>query len=332
MNEWLTHLGNGVDGLLVHAALVAVADHADVTLLTPRGAPRVLDDPVVLASLSAVTDSEDTVVELGAASSIEDTTGVELEGLLGSHDGNGDGDGVDGGHEGSLVEGGDELVAGDLGLGSAGLLARLVLGGVRVVLLNAEASVLDTPLESVVHQATAAAVVAVGARAINHLLLGNGEEVAGLDLPSTLDGAGGGEGPAGTALALVLDGGDSTLGAPVEGVSVADAGELSSVEGVGKGSLDVVETGVLGSELLVGEVTELVDGEGVGVALGVLGEDVVEVGLEGVVLGEEVGHLVLLGVLLDEASEEELILRISEGGGGASSDQNRKDNNSDLHL
>ena len=39
----------------------------DVTLITPSGGPGVLDEPVLLAVLSAITNSEDSVVETGAA-------------------------------------------------------------------------------------------------------------------------------------------------------------------------------------------------------------------------------------------------------------------------
>ena len=39
----------------------------DVALVTPGGAPRVLDEPVAEAVLETVADSEDSVVELGAA-------------------------------------------------------------------------------------------------------------------------------------------------------------------------------------------------------------------------------------------------------------------------
>ena len=49
------------------AALVLAVHEADVALLTPRGAPRVLDGPLVLGAVGAVADEGDTVVELLAA-------------------------------------------------------------------------------------------------------------------------------------------------------------------------------------------------------------------------------------------------------------------------
>jgi len=62
-----------------------VSAHADVTLLTPGGSPRVLDNPVV----SSVTDSQDTMIQLFTASSGKNTTLVMLETSLVSFNGNG---------------------------------------------------------------------------------------------------------------------------------------------------------------------------------------------------------------------------------------------------
>jgi hypothetical protein len=53
--------------------------------------------------------------------------------------------------------------------------------------------------ETIVHETTVATLVALGLGAVNKLLLGEGDEVSGLDLPGTLHGAGGRESPAGTA-------------------------------------------------------------------------------------------------------------------------------------
>ena len=52
--------------------------------------------------------------------------------------------------------------------------------------------------------------------AVDEFLLRDGEKSAGLDLPCALHSTGGGEGPAGSALSLVLDWGDSTCGSPVD--------------------------------------------------------------------------------------------------------------------
>jgi len=134
MQSQLCSAGQRVRGLVSNAALVLVADHADVTSLTPRGAPGVLDLPVVLAGVSAVANDEDSVVEVLAASAREDTTLVHLESSLISLDGDGDWSEVNGSSEGVLV-GGDVLVALEVGVGggsAGGLLAGSVLGGVGV--------------------------------------------------------------------------------------------------------------------------------------------------------------------------------------------------------
>ena len=54
----------------------------DVALITPPGVPRVLDQPVLLAVLSAVADSKHCVVEISAAAAAKDTGTVSLEGTL----------------------------------------------------------------------------------------------------------------------------------------------------------------------------------------------------------------------------------------------------------
>ncbi len=274
------------------------------------------------------------MVEVSAAGRVEDTTGVELEAHARSLNGNGDGDELDSLEEVTLIAGLGGLVAGELDSGGAGGLADAITSGVGVVSTSADTTVLEDPLEGEVHETTIAALVTGGARAVNELLLGDGDELVGLVEPSTLDGAGGRESPAGTALALVLHGGDSTTSAPVERLIVLDLdlGEISGHLSAGIVVVGGLETEELGLELLSSVVTELVDGNGVRGTLGVVSEDEVKVGLEGVVLGEEVSNLVLLGVLLDEASEEELVLLLGEGSGGSSSNQDREGDENDLHV
>ena len=73
--------------------VVLVSAHEDVTLVTPGGAPRVLDDVVVLRVLATITNSQNTVIELSgrALGLVVDTRFVELEGSVRSIDGNRDG-------------------------------------------------------------------------------------------------------------------------------------------------------------------------------------------------------------------------------------------------
>ncbi len=71
--------------------------------------------------------------------------------------------------------------------------------------LGVKTAVLDDVGEGIVHQTTVAALVALLGRAVNKVLLAEGDELAsGLEV-GTLNGAGGGERPARAALALILE-------------------------------------------------------------------------------------------------------------------------------
>jgi len=85
---------DGVGGLGGEATHVVVAlGQPEVSLLPPHLAPAVLDDPVVLTALRAVADSEHSVIELGggAAGLLVDAALLQLERLVASVHGNGDG-------------------------------------------------------------------------------------------------------------------------------------------------------------------------------------------------------------------------------------------------
>merc|ERR1711939_292604 len=86
---------------------------------------------------------------------------------------------------------------------------------VWVVGLEHEWVLLDV-FEGVVHKTSIAALVNMVA--VDELLLGEGLEFVGGEEHGALNGTGGGESPAGSALSLVLDWGDGTLGSPVDGV------------------------------------------------------------------------------------------------------------------
>lgn len=71
------------------AISVTVVGDLDVAVVSPGGGPGVLDEEVVLAAISSVSDGKDTVVEVGSAlGAVEDSTAVELEDELVSFDGN----------------------------------------------------------------------------------------------------------------------------------------------------------------------------------------------------------------------------------------------------
>jgi len=182
----------------------------DVTTVTPRSTPRVLDAPV-----SGVVDTgqEDTMVEVGSTVS-EHTSGIE--GPVG---------GINGDGNGSSTEGIDDLVtvsgstSGSVSLNvvrSTLNLTGTILGGVSVRSLIGD-TVLRDVLEGVVHPTTIASLVSEGSGTINELLLGEGGGTGALDSLQGLDGSDGGEGPARTARSLVLHSGHLTGGNPVDG-------------------------------------------------------------------------------------------------------------------
>ena len=83
-----THLNEGVGGRN-GAMIVLVLGHLDVVLLIPSSAPRVLDQPVVVTILTAIFNNQSTMVKTVrcAVWLMVDTSGVELEGLLRSING-----------------------------------------------------------------------------------------------------------------------------------------------------------------------------------------------------------------------------------------------------
>ncbi len=265
----------GVRGGVEDTALAGAAvegsgvGQQDVSGHAPRCTPRVLHLPVAGTVGGTVADSEHTVVQGGSARAGQHTGGIELEAGLVGLNGNRHGLLGDGGAESIGVLLGHIVVAGDGGGGGARRgLARTVSSLVRVCLLSAQTTVVDDVLEGVVHQATVAALVAVAAGAVHQLLLGERHQLAGLDLGDTLDRAGGGESPAGSALTLVLDGGHGALGHPVDG-----GGEVGRLDTQQRGvnRVDALagstpSTDVSGGELLAGKVGEAVHSLGPRVA------------------------------------------------------------------
>jgi len=311
-----------------------VAGHLNVTLVTPRGTPRVLDQPVVLAAVSAITNSQDTVVQvLGRAHRlIVDTRLVELEGVVGSIDGNGDGaNGGNGGLQSSLRAGLDILVAGD-GTTRVGSIvtASTITSSVGVRSLGVKTLVGDDIGEGIVHQTTVATLVTLLGGAVNQVLLREGDELASSLEVSTLDGAGGGERPARTALALILDGGDVALSAPVDGRGVnlvAGNVNLSSAGGIALHGAKVS-----GLEFSIGQVTELVHAQLEGVALAVVLVDVsqvlVEDSLAHRLLSTEVGLL----VLQLPGGPGSINVQLGLDAGSQSSGNNKSQKGNALHL
>jgi hypothetical protein len=272
--------GDGIDGIVGDEALISAVADSDVTIFAPRGTPRILHDPVLGGVVEVHADEEDTVVDLGGDAVGQDTARVCLP--RGGVDGDGDGADVsEGGGDGGFGVS-DGLVRSDLGdLGLAGVLAGGDLthaGDVGVGRLGGDPAGpgVDGPFERILHEAAIATVIVLVAG--DELLLGDGDELVAGDEPGALDTTGGGEGPAGAALALVLDVGDGALLAPVD-LGDRGGGELGDV------LLDVLV--VLGLALVVrfGVVVDLELG---GAHVGEL--VVAELG-EGVLGGHFVGDL-----------------------------------------
>jgi len=170
------------------------------------------------------------MIEGLTTASSDDTTLVVLEGSLIGFNGNGDWVDIDSGAESVGIVRSDILVTGDFGVfGSSEGLASTIFASVRIRSFGSE-TISFSILEGVVHETTRAAHVAIFASAVNQLLFRERGENLVLDLNSTFNVTSGRESPAGTALALVLDGGNSSLGNPVESARVFGLTEITKGE------------------------------------------------------------------------------------------------------
>jgi len=159
--------------------------------LSPGGTPRVLNDEVILS----VTNSSDSVVKSGSASSRDNTRSVELEDVLVSFDDDGNWLLVDGSEEGSGASGGDESSTGDTSLDGVSLVvgALGVLSGIGVFSFSFETVGSDVS-HSEVGPASVATVA--GGVTIDDLLFREGGQGVTVDLVETFSGGNSGESPA----------------------------------------------------------------------------------------------------------------------------------------
>ena len=259
-------------------SLVVLSQSSDVTVFTPAGSPRVLDQPVVVSvRASAPADQQHTVVESSSAALVGVDTRVILEPMSSAdsdghwvvHGGDLELDGVLSVQHSPGVHGGE--------VGSNGS-ASAVSGGVLVVALKRDA-IGDDVVESVPHFSSSATGVS-GSVAIDQILLGVSVQSAGVQELSSFDGGDGGESPTRSASLLVLDWGDGALVLPVEAgwwvlVQVLELGGLWS-SWVGHSSVSEE----LGFLLFLGHVGELVQSELVRQVLGVDALDLLEVLVE----------------------------------------------------
>jgi hypothetical protein len=235
----------------------------DITIRTPGSTPRVLDDESFQDSDLLVTDSQDSMIEVSTTTGSENTRLVELEGVLIGFDEDRDGEVNQSRLELVSALGGDELVV-SVDLVSLGGIetALTVLGSVGVVRFEFK-TVLGGILNSEIRPASLATITS-SRSTINDLLFREREEFTAVDEVETFEDTSGGESPARTALALILNGGNGTLVSPIDGVGESINGKASS-EGVSGNFLSVVFEVSTGSidllEFGSSQISKLVDGE-----------------------------------------------------------------------
>jgi len=147
------------------------------------------------------------VVDASSTAATDNSAAVVHEGLVTSHDSNGDGSLVsDGSLESKRVVSGDidvSVGAESSNRGNGVIIADTISSSVRVV--SAGSKTMGSSVgEDGVHPSTIATVG--GGLAINELLLRESHHGARGDMPETLHGSSSSEGPTGTASTLVLDG------------------------------------------------------------------------------------------------------------------------------
>merc|ERR1719206_1384901 len=253
------------------AHVVLVPGDLHIAVVAPGGVPQPVGGAGVL--IDAVADSQNTVVEVfGAAFLIPvDALAVELERLVAGIDGNTAR--TLGGKSSlqsmfvTLLNINKANVPGALVMGV--VTARVVLSLVRVGLLSVDASVVLDVLEGGVHEPTVAALVAVLAAAVDQVLLGEADQVAGRPVVHRLESSRRGEAPAGAALALVLHRRHRPVLPPVH--VLGQGGDVGRGQVLGPADRHlgpgVVELGAHlvavhdGGELMVQQVAELVHGK-----------------------------------------------------------------------
>jgi len=101
------------------------------------------------------------------------------------------------------------------GAGIGGDLAILLKALIRILIFH-QNTLISNILKGIVHQPSIASVIPIALGTINQLLLAEFHQLFSFEEMKGLEGAGGGERPARTALALVFHAGHCTQGAPVD--------------------------------------------------------------------------------------------------------------------
>lgn len=251
--------------------------------------PRVLDDPDIDSVDLGVTNEQNSVVKLVdavLASGVGvDTRGVEGERVVTGIDGDGDGAALNNSsHQTVDVTRGNVAPTGDCGAGdSAVSVADTISHEVRVALFRGDVAVvvLQSPLIGQVVVTTIATSVAGDPRAVNEGLRGQTNELTGLQEVSTLDTLVRAERPATTADTLILDIRDGTKLAPVD-LSRKSVKRNRGLEEL-LGTIAVFNRGTSAQHaeaLFLSQISEVVDGDLVGLALTVDGVNLAHVVVE----------------------------------------------------
>jgi hypothetical protein len=243
---------------------------SDISTFSPWSSPWVSDDVVLGSVFNSVSNSDDSVIEVGSAFwVVEDTTRVELEDHLVGFNGDWDWTLSDGSHKLINWVGLDGSEVGDLDFSLWWVIfAGSVNTGVWVDWFEFH-SVLFSILESSRHFSTIATGITEWAWAINELLFRETQEFSGGDLMVTFHGSNSWESPAWSAWTLILWCIDGSLFSPINGGW--------DVWGVKNGDFSILEEHwwwFVSEEFLVfcwGVVSEFVKTNGVGVSvLGIL--------------------------------------------------------------
>ena len=200
------------------AIIGRAAAQTDVALLSPGRAPGVLDLVVIVAAVAirSVADCEYPMIQARTAGPRHHTAAVKLEGVLVGFHCNRDGLLGNRGHERRVRVRRHIDKGGDRRARLLGLLAGAVDALVGIDRLSRDPVIVDDVLEGVVHEAAVAALVALGARAVNELLFRETDQRLVGQKVRAFNGSGSGESPAGAALALILDGRDGAVLRPID--------------------------------------------------------------------------------------------------------------------
>jgi len=158
----------------------SISRDTDVTLITPDGTPRVLNNESFASSAAVITDSQDTMIKLSTTESLDYTLSVELEEKTVSFNSN---------SNGLLLKSSLQLVRGlssdileaAVNLSSLGLVksALSVSSLIGIVFFSFDTSSLSSVSESINHPTTTAALVS--GRAINDVLFRKGSQLVSVN-------------------------------------------------------------------------------------------------------------------------------------------------------